>query len=103
MLPAFSRIYQITSNPGRPPGRYPFSKSTWLRYVQEGKAPAAVKFGPNITAWSNADLDAWDKQITNGLQVQAIMPTAKSCGNKSTDPTRRKPGRPRTRPIKAAA
>lgn len=33
---------------------YPVSASTWWTMVREGRAPKAIKLGPNTTAW-NAD------------------------------------------------
>jgi prophage regulatory protein len=35
---------------------YPVSRATWWNMVKAGKAPAAVKLGPRITAWRVSDI-----------------------------------------------
>jgi len=34
----------------------PVSRTTWLTGVRTGKYPAAVKLGPNLTAWRAEDI-----------------------------------------------
>jgi prophage regulatory protein len=38
------------------PAIIPVGKSTWWKWVQEGKAPAPVKLGPRITVWRSVDI-----------------------------------------------
>lgn len=40
------------------PGLIPVSPSTWWRWIAEGRAPAGVKIGPNVTAWKSEDIAA---------------------------------------------
>lgn len=47
----FARLSEITSTKDKP-GLLPVSPATWWRWVSQGKAPAAIKLGPNLTAWS---------------------------------------------------
>lgn len=50
----YLRLKQIVGDPGANPpipAIIPVGKSTWWKWVQEGKAPAAIKLGPRITAW----------------------------------------------------
>lgn len=36
----------------------PVSRSTWLNWVRDGKAPRAVKLGPRTTAWRVEEIRA---------------------------------------------
>jgi predicted DNA-binding transcriptional regulator AlpA len=50
----YLRLKQIVGDPKATPpvpAIIPVGKSTWWKWVQEGKAPAAIKLGPRITAW----------------------------------------------------
>jgi prophage regulatory protein len=40
------------------PALIPVSASTWWRWIAEGRAPAGVKIGPNVTAWKTEDIAA---------------------------------------------
>lgn len=40
----------------------PISRSTWWAWVKSGKAPAAKKLGPRITAWRVEDIRALIEQ-----------------------------------------
>ena len=57
----FLRLRQIIgdlqSNPPIAP-IIPVSRSTWWAGVKSGRFPAAVKLGPNITAWRAEDIQA---------------------------------------------
>lgn len=48
----FLRINQILSI-------YPVSRSTWWAGVKAGRYPAAVKLGPNTTAWRAEEIHAF--------------------------------------------
>ncbi|MEN6630768.1 MAG: AlpA family phage regulatory protein [Sulfuricella sp.] len=39
-------------------GLFPFSRSTWLNGVREGKFPKPVKLGPRTTVWRVEDIRA---------------------------------------------
>ena len=99
MTVRYFRLSQIVSSPGRAPGRYPISKAAFLRWVRNGDAPAGIKLGPGVTAWSDEQLDAWDAQ--KAAQSGApVKPTSAPAANKnpcppSRRPDARKPGRPR--------
>jgi len=34
-------------------------KSTWWKWIGEGKAPRPVKISPRITVWRLSDVQAW--------------------------------------------
>lgn len=96
MPSVYSRIHQLTTNRGRPPGRYPVAKSTFERWVAVGIAPAPEKLGPNIRAWSNEVLDKWDAQRAAGVAVSFKPPAINPNATKiSTRPDAKRPGRPR--------
>ena len=38
------------------PAIVPVGKSTWWKWVQEGKAPAPIKLGPRITVWRSEEV-----------------------------------------------
>lgn len=42
------------------PGRYSLSSATLWRMVSRGEFPRPVRLSAGVTAWSEADLDAWD-------------------------------------------
>lgn len=55
----YLRLKQIVGDPKATPpipAIVPVGKSTWWKWVQEGKAPAAVKLGPHVTAWRVDDI-----------------------------------------------
>jgi prophage regulatory protein len=55
----YMRLKQIIGDPqANPPipAIIPIGKSTWWKWVQEGKAPAAVKLGPGVTVWRAEDI-----------------------------------------------
>ena len=41
----------------------PVSKTTWWRWVQEGKAPRAIKIGEKTTVWKAEDI----RELINNL------------------------------------
>jgi hypothetical protein len=50
---AFVRVSEICRNPKTgQPGLLPITRSTWWKWVKEGKAPAARKLGAKTTVWS---------------------------------------------------
>jgi hypothetical protein len=58
----FFRIWHIIGNPkANPPipPLLPVSRSTFLNWVKEGKAPAAVKLSERTTAWRVEDIRAF--------------------------------------------
>lgn len=59
MAKTFSRITQVASTRKRA-GRYPVSPATIWRWTADGKFPKPIKLSPGVTAWDNADLDAFD-------------------------------------------
>lgn len=36
----------------------PVSRSTWWKWVKEGKAPPGIKIGLRVTAWRQSDVKA---------------------------------------------
>jgi len=101
MVDRYFRESQIVSTPGRPRGRYPISKATWLRWVRNGDAPKPIKLGPGVTAWSDEQLDAWDAQKAAQSGAPAKPTTAqpptvnKNPCPPSVRPDAKRPGRPR--------
>ena len=80
MKQQFARLAEITSSKNKA-GRYPVSPATWWRWVASGYAPAAVRLGPNTTAWSLTSLEAFDKKVAAGGQpydanVVSVAPPA---------------------------
>lgn len=56
---AFLRITQIIGDAKADPPiqpMIPVSKSTWWKWVQDGKAPASVKLSERVTAWRAGDV-----------------------------------------------
>ncbi|MGI8423091.1 MAG: helix-turn-helix transcriptional regulator [Chloroflexota bacterium] len=37
----------------------PVGKSTWWQWVKDGRAPAAVKLSPRVTAWRASEIRAF--------------------------------------------
>ncbi len=99
MAVRYFRISQIVSSPGRAPGRYPISKAAFLRWVRNGDAPAGIKLGPGVTAWSDEQLDAWDAQKAAHSGGPAKSIAAPVVNKNPCPPSRRpdakRPGRPR--------
>lgn len=59
---AFLRITQIIGDPKADPPIQPLipvSKSTWWKWVQDGKAPASVKLSERVTAWRAGDVQSF--------------------------------------------
>ena len=57
---AFLRIAQIIGDPAAKPPippRIPIGRSTWWKWVRDGKAPKPVKLSTRTTAWRGADID----------------------------------------------
>ncbi|HLO63300.1 MAG TPA: AlpA family phage regulatory protein [Azonexus sp.] len=53
----FLRLPQIIGDAKRGiPAVIPVSRSTWLNWVRDGKAPSPVKLGPRTTAWRVEDI-----------------------------------------------
>lgn len=46
--------------------RIPVSKSTWWAGVRTGRYPAAVKLGPNVTAWRESDIAKLCEEFATG-------------------------------------
>jgi predicted DNA-binding transcriptional regulator AlpA len=55
----FIRLAQLASFPGKS-GRIPVGPNTIWRWVREGKFPAPVSLGANVTAWRLSDVEAWE-------------------------------------------
>jgi prophage regulatory protein len=61
----YLRLKQIigdrNSEPPIPP-IVPVGKSTWWKWVQEGKAPSPIKLGPRVTVWRSEDIRQFVEQ-----------------------------------------
>ena len=42
----------------------PVSKTTWYRWIAEGKAPASVKLGAKTTVWKSEDIARFIDEAT---------------------------------------
>lgn len=69
-MTATSPIYPVQLQPGvsflRLPqilAFVPVGKSTWWRWVAEGKAPKPLKLGPKTTVWKSEDIAAFLEQL----------------------------------------
>lgn len=61
----YVRIRQICGDPTSIPpvsAILPIGKSTWLRWVAEGKAPKGIKLSPGVTVWRAEDVYALAEQ-----------------------------------------
>lgn len=64
----YLRLKQIVGDPRATPpipAIIPIGKSTWWKWVQDGKAPAAVKLGPRITAWRAEEIRKFVKNLAS--------------------------------------
>lgn len=50
----------------------PVSKSTWWKWVADGRAPKSVKLGPHITAWTVDSIRKFIMQLDS--QEEVIQP-----------------------------
>lgn len=65
----FLRITQIVGDPkAQPPipPLIPIGRSTWWRWVQEGKAPAPIKLGSRTTVWRAEEIAALLHKMSEG-------------------------------------
>lgn len=56
---SYLRLKQIVGDRNaKPPisAIVPVGKSTWWKWVQEGKAPAPIKLGPRVTVWRSDEV-----------------------------------------------
>lgn len=100
MSTRFYRESQLTTSPGRPPGRYPISKGTWRRWIRSGDAPAPIKLGPGVSVWSEVQLEEFDAQRAAQADAldnpEKLRPApGKSPCPPSTRTDAKRPGRPR--------
>jgi len=42
----------------------PVCRTTWWRWIKEGKAPAPIRLGTRIVAWRKSDLAAWQASLS---------------------------------------
>ena len=62
----FVRLPQIVGNPkAKPPvpPLIPVGRSTWWKWVRDGKAPAPIKLGPRTTAWRAEEILAFVERL----------------------------------------
>lgn len=45
--------------------RVPVSRSTWWRWVKEGKAPQPIKLSEKVTVWRSNDIDEFILRLTS--------------------------------------
>lgn len=48
------------------PAIVPVGKSTWWKWVQEGKAPAPIKLGPRVTVWRSEEVRTFVERSAGG-------------------------------------
>jgi predicted DNA-binding transcriptional regulator AlpA len=76
ILPEMSylRLKQIigdrNAEPPIPP-IVPVGKSTWWKWVQEGKAPSPIKLGPRVTVWRSEDIRQFVEQ--SAIEKPAVI------------------------------
>lgn len=54
--PSFLRVSQVLM-------LIPIGRSTWWKWVAEGKAPQPVKLGPRTTAWKSEEISEFIAQL----------------------------------------
>lgn len=54
-VPAFLKDLEACS-------RYGVARSTWWRWLQEGRIPQPVRIGPRAVRWRLADLQHWETE-----------------------------------------
>ena len=64
MQSRFIRIGHLASHPGRP-GLLPVSAPTIWRWVKQGRFPAPVRLGPQVTAWPLEAVEEFLQQRTS--------------------------------------
>lgn len=45
--------------------RVPVSRSTWWRWIKEGKAPKPIKLSEKVTVWRSTDIDDFIIRLTS--------------------------------------
>ena len=60
----FARVSEIANNKrtGKP-GIIPVSRSTWLQWVKDGKAPQPIRLSAGVTVWRTADVLAFAESL----------------------------------------
>ncbi len=72
--------------------RVAMSRSTWLRAVKAGTAPAPLKISPGVAVWTESQIDSWiDSRVGEASRCQAVTTDVQSA--QPLPPRRR--GRPR--------
>ena len=56
------RLSQIIGKKNENEPMVPVSRSTWLLWVKQGRAPASLKLGPRTTCWRRSDVIAFMKE-----------------------------------------
>lgn len=62
----FVRLPQIVGNPNAKPPippLIPVGRSTWWKWVRDGKAPSPIKLGPRTTAWRAEEILAFVERL----------------------------------------
>jgi prophage regulatory protein len=65
----FSRVADIANN--RRTGKHgiiPVSRSTWLQWVKDGKAPQPIRLSAGVTVWRTADVVAFAESLAGDAQ-----------------------------------
>ena len=65
----FLRLPQIIGSSTTPP-LIPFSRSSFLAGVKDGRYPRSFKLGPRTTAWRVEDIRALIEKLASGGEVQ---------------------------------
>jgi predicted DNA-binding transcriptional regulator AlpA len=65
-VPGYTRLPKIIGDKNANPpveGFLPMSKPSWYRGIQAGRYPKPAKIGPNMSAWSNSQLNELMERI----------------------------------------
>jgi len=66
------RVYQIVSNRKKKiEGIFPFSRSTWLKGVADGRYPQPVRLSERVVAWKGEELLAVKSGITGAMSARS--------------------------------
>ena len=66
---AYLRVSEIANNRRTgAKGILPVSRSTWLQWVKDGKAPQPIRLSAGVTIWRTSDVLAFAEALAGGVQ-----------------------------------
>lgn len=69
VAPVYSRVSEIANNRrSGTRGLISVSRSTWLQWVKDGKAPQPIRLSAGVTVWRTADVLRFAESLAGGAQ-----------------------------------